>query len=73
MIRRPENALKKPPPRTRKVRREQGVFFGQGNKIRLVLTLLHQRNGNRRREKADVGVEKNRDVQLMYDVKSEMQ
>lgn len=47
MMRRAGDALKKPPPSTRKVRREQG----QGKKMRLVLTLLHQRNGNRRQKK----------------------
>lgn len=49
------------------------MFFGKGNKMRLVLKCLHQRNGIRREKKAHVGVEEKRDTQLMYDAKREVQ
>lgn len=39
----------------------------------LVLKHLHQRNGIRREKKVHVGIEEKRDIQLMYDVKREMQ
>lgn len=43
------------PPSIRKVWREQGMLFGKGNKMRGVLTPLHQRNGVRREKKNSCG------------------